>query len=94
MAIFPSPSCQLAVAAIFLVTVPSAFSQSAPELSLEQLKSSYLQCEQRAEVKIASGGEAMRCSVIYEILKQEAFNGDYGRLRAWFDGQAAANPGS
>ena len=62
-------------------TVPSARAQ----LPIETQKTAYLECERAALNARLAAGEIMLCSVIYEEVKQRAFGGDFGRLKAWAD---------
>ena len=55
------------------------------QLSTEQLKTAYLECERAALIEKLGSGDAMLCSVIYEDLKYREFGGDFLRLKAWAD---------
>ena len=55
------------------------------ERTLDTLKTAYLQCERGAVSGKLATADIMLCSVIYEELKQRAFNGDFKRLKAWAD---------
>ena len=55
------------------------------EMSVERLKSAYLECERAAVDGRLATGEIMLCSVLYEELKRRAFDGDFPRLKAWAD---------
>jgi hypothetical protein len=56
-------------------------------MSIAQLKDLYVGCEQAAMASKLSGGDVMYCSLVYEELKQKAFEGDFGRIRSWRDRQ-------
>jgi hypothetical protein len=70
--------------AIFLAVGGTA-SATAEEQLVDQLKDSYLACEQAARSTMLSNEDAMRCSVTYEELKQRAFNGEFRLLKTWYD---------
>jgi hypothetical protein len=50
---------------------------------IDDLKRQYLSCSGAATRGRLSSGQIMQCSVIYETLKQQAFNGDFYQLLAW-----------
>ena len=52
---------------------------------LDRLKGAYLECERAAVSDRLPTGEIMLCSVIYEELKQRAFDGDFLRMKVWAD---------
>jgi hypothetical protein len=52
---------------------------------IDRLKSRYLACERAAQTGRLGPGETARCSDTYYELKTRAFDGDFGRLRAWYD---------
>lgn len=66
-------------------------------LSVDDLKRGYLACHDASTRRVLGMGEVMHCSVIYEVLKQRAFGGDFERLLAWARAQpprtAAARAG-
>jgi hypothetical protein len=51
--------------------------------SVEELKTLYLKCDSATVAGRLSRSDAMLCSVIYEALKHQAFDGDFDRLLAW-----------
>ena len=53
----------------------------------EDLKTAYLECERSAVSGRLPAGEIMMCSIIYEELKERAFDGDFTRWKAWADDQ-------
>jgi hypothetical protein len=53
--------------------------------SVNQLKDSYIACENAARSTMLRREDAMQCSIIYEELKQRAFNGDFRLLKIWYD---------
>lgn len=55
----------------------------AQQMSLDALKRAYLDCERRALLGPMSGGDIARCSILYEVLKRRAFDGDWSALRHW-----------
>lgn len=52
--------------------------------SVDALKAAFLQCDDSSRQTALDSGSAAHCSVIYERLKQRAFDGDWERLRAWW----------
>lgn len=75
------------VATALLTTFVAAHAQPPPErlaqVSLDDLKRSYLGCHRASMRRALDSGEAMHCSVIYEALKHRAFGGDFERVLAW-----------
>lgn len=61
-----------------------------PELTIGELKRSYLVCERASMTRILSWAEVAHCSIVYEALKVRAFDGDFEKLRAWWLSQRAA----
>ena len=60
-----------------------ARSDTPRDLPVSHLKTAYLICETQALTSELPDSEIARCSVIYERLKQEIFDGDWRRVRAW-----------
>lgn len=58
-------------------------------MSIETMKSVYLECERSASGGRQGTGEAMYCSIVYEDLKQQAFGGEFQRIRTWLASQSA-----
>lgn len=54
-------------------------------MSIEGLKGIYLECEKAAAASKLNNGDVMYCSLVYEELKEKAFEGDFGRIRSWLD---------
>ena len=54
-------------------------------MSIDELKSTYLGCEQAATTSRLNGGDAMYCSMAYEELKKKAFGGEFRRINSWLD---------
>lgn len=52
-------------------------------LSVDELKTVYLACDDAAASGRLTSPEIMKCSVVYEQLKQRAFDGDFTKLHAW-----------
>ena len=84
------------IAAAALVVLPTrlhAEGGACDAVPLEQLKSSYLVCDQVMSRQRVEPLLAQRCAEIGEALKQRAFDGDFERLIAWWrrerDGPAA-----
>ena len=61
----------------------------AASVSIDELKRLYLSCSDEALSGTLSFEEILRCSVVYEELKQRAFGGDYDKFRAWSSTQPA-----
>jgi hypothetical protein len=53
------------------------------DLTVDSLKSIYLACNDGVLDGRLSTGAVAQCSVVYEELKQRAFDGDFDRLLAW-----------
>lgn len=63
-------------------------------LSIAQLKSAYLDCERASVRGHLTRVGIMQCSIVYETLKERAFEGDFERLLAWSRAQPdIARPG-
>lgn len=54
-------------------------------MPIEQLKGVYLGCEQAARASRLNGGDVMYCSLVYEELKEKAFEGEFRRIKSWLD---------
>ncbi len=52
-------------------------------MSIDELKSVYLGCEQAATTSRLNGGGAMYCSQVYEELKDKAFGGEFRRITSF-----------
>ena len=59
-------------------------------LTVDELKSLYLECERRAGQAPLGMSEAAHCSMAAEELKQRGFGGDFRRLLAWWQEQRGA----
>lgn len=57
--------------------------EEAEQMSLDALKRAYIDCERRALLDRMSGGDIARCSILYEVLKRRAFDGDWNALGHW-----------
>ena len=53
--------------------------------SVDRLKALYLGCEQAASSGSLTGGGVMSCSMVYETLKEKAFEGEFRQIRSWLD---------
>lgn len=53
------------------------------KLSVDELKTAYLACDDAALTSRLTHSDVMRCSVLYEQLKLRAFDGDFDKLHAW-----------
>jgi hypothetical protein len=77
------------------LAMPIAYGQALhPQLKdapVDELKKAYLSCD-RAVVKGQLGkAGVMQCSLIYEELKQRAFDGDFLKLHAWSKSQPTSH---
>jgi hypothetical protein len=63
----------------------TAHAQPAAVLTIGQLKTAYLECENAAHAGRLGNGGAMQCSLYYEELKERAFGGSFIRLKKWYD---------
>jgi|AP12_2_1047962.scaffolds.fasta_scaffold01352_4 hypothetical protein len=85
-----------ATALVWLValTTPLAHSQAYGGkpivIPIDELKSAYLACNRAATRGRLNTGGIMKCSVVYEELKQRAFGGDFHKLLAWSKAQPPA----
>jgi hypothetical protein len=52
-------------------------------MSVDELKSVYLRCEQATTIRRLNGGDVMYCSLVYEQLKEKAFGGEFRRITYW-----------
>lgn len=64
------------------------------QVSIDDLKQSYLACHRASMRHALDSGEAMHCSVIYEALKHRAFGGDFERVLAWTRAQPSPEAGA
>ena len=62
------------------------------QLSEHELKAFYVRCSEQSIERRLDGGEAMACSIAYEILLSKHFGGDFELLLAWSRAQATASP--
>lgn len=58
--------------------------------AIDKLKEAYLACNRDASSGGFNRAGIMRCSMIYEELKQRAFGGDFLRLLEWSSAQSPA----
>ncbi len=61
-------------------------------LSAEQLKTSYLMCDQRANQEFLGFTDAALCSQISEALKHKVFGGDFDKLIEWWRAHKLSEP--
>lgn len=66
--------------------------QTVRQPTIEQLKTMYLSCNDAALNGRPERHGIMRCSILYEELKQRAFAGDFDRLLEWSRAQAPRVP--
>jgi hypothetical protein len=53
-------------------------------MPVAELKEIYLDCERRALAGFIGQADAQVCSVVYETLKDRAFDGSFSKLREWY----------
>jgi hypothetical protein len=58
--------------------------------TIDQLKSTYIDCDRRASVAMLDFGDAANCSMAHEELKQRGFGGDWNRMLAWWQSEQVA----
>lgn len=71
---------------LLLVSVQATSADGASrtgEITIETLKSAYLECERSASENRQGTGDVIGCSIVYEELKRQAFDGDFRRIRSW-----------
>ena len=61
-------------------------------LSAEQLKTSYLMCDRRANREFLGFADAVFCSHISEALKHQVFGGDFDKLLEWWRAHKLSEP--
>lgn len=61
-------------------------------LSAEQLKTSYLMCDRRANREFLGFADAVFCSHISEALKHKVFGGDFDKLLEWWQTHKLSEP--
>lgn len=61
-------------------------------LSAEQLKTSYLMCDRRANREFLELADAVFCSHISETLKHKVFGGDFDKLLEWWRAHKLSEP--
>jgi len=84
-------ACALCVASATTLANPKVSDEELKDF-VEALKTAYLWCDHAAASRRLSSADIMRCSVIYEELKQRAFGGDFERLLAWSRDSASVRP--
>jgi hypothetical protein len=57
-------------------------------LPVAELKRAYLACVAASTRERLDASSAVTCSVVYETLKREAFDGDFDKILAWTRAQA------
>jgi len=61
-------------------------------LAEEELKAFYVRCSGQSIERRLDGGEAMACSIGYDVLLKKYFGGDFERLLAWSRAAGTASP--
>ena len=61
-------------------------------LSAEQLQTSYLMCDRRANRELLGFADAAHCSQISEALKHKVFGGDFDKLLEWWQAHKLSDP--
>jgi hypothetical protein len=59
------------------------------QLSEGEMKSFYSRCSEEGVARRLDGGEAMACSIGYDVLLNKHFSGDFERLLLWSRSRAA-----
>jgi hypothetical protein len=59
-------------------------------LSEREMKSFYSRCSEEGSSRRLDGGEAMACSIGYDVLLKKHFSGDFERLLDWSRSRRAA----
>lgn len=57
--------------------------------SIPYLKRAYLECERLAQSGRLSTGGIAHCSTVYYDLKDRAFDGDFNKIRSWYEMSAS-----
>ncbi len=74
---------------VFMVDGKADARQPIPEdktcNSIADLKQAYLKCERSAQSGHLSTGAIAYCSKIYYDLKDKAFDGDFAKIRSWYE---------
>ncbi|WP_343080933.1 hypothetical protein [Ostreiculturibacter nitratireducens] len=78
-------SAPLSAALLLAAAFPAAAESQSPEPAIEAMKRAYLDCERAAMANALDDGGIMSCSVLYEELKAEGFDGSFKALRRWYD---------
>jgi hypothetical protein len=53
-------------------------------LTIDQLKTAYIECDQQASRTLLTLAESAECSMVHEALKQRAFAGNFDAMLAWW----------
>jgi hypothetical protein len=94
MPVYPAACMAVCVGLVTLIPemAPPAHAQSPDpvraNMPMDQLKSTYLDCERAAMAGDLNAGAIGHCSIVYEELKRRAFGGNFQRLKVWSDAQA------
>jgi predicted DCC family thiol-disulfide oxidoreductase YuxK len=54
------------------------------EPGMSKLREIWLQCDRLASTSLVDPGTAAECSRVHEQLLQREFNGDFGKMLAWW----------
>lgn len=57
--------------------------------TIPHLKRAYLECERLAQSGRLSTGGIAHCSTVYYDLKDRAFDGDFAKIRSWYEMSAS-----
>ena len=68
-------------------SAPASIETQIALMSGSDLRRHYLNCERLLPEPRPAANDAFLCSLLYETLKREAFDGDWRRLREWARGQ-------
>jgi len=61
------------------------------DISVEQLKGAYLECERRASRMLLDVDDSTACSMLHEELRQRGFGGNFRRMLAWWSAHKQQN---
>jgi O-glycosyl hydrolase len=61
-----------------------AVAQNAQDAELQALERGFWRCDHATAHGALDSGSAMRCSLIYEALKERRFGGDFTAMLAWW----------
>lgn len=90
MNLMPSTSLLVIAALAMPLAVGQMRTVNLKDASHDQLKSAFLVCDRAATRGQLDSVTIQQCSIIYEELKAQVFDGDFERLLAWWRLRPAA----